>query len=258
MTDETKPKSFSVDTQAAPGQVAPGQTATVAFTVTNVSAQALDGTVAVDVPENGPTPLAWFAINGPATRPYQPGGIENVEVLISVPLGTLPGDHSFQLDAMSTESSEEDFTPGPLQPFSVKEEQKAVPWWRRYWWIIAIAAVVLIGIVLAIVLVSRGDDELTAPVPLEPADGTVFNNFPRTTRLRWEPVDGAEKYRVERQFCQGSCESQATPFGTSDVTETEFTFDFVGAQPGRWRVSAIDEAGVEGPKSPFRGFSYTR
>lgn len=152
MTDETKPKSFSVDTQAAAVQIAAGQAATVAFNVTNISAQALDGTVAVAVPENGPTPAAWFAINGPATRPYQPGGIENVEVLISVPLGTAPGEHSFQLDAMSTESSEEDYTYGPPQPFVVKEQQNAVPWWRQYWWALAIAAVVLIGIVLVIVL----------------------------------------------------------------------------------------------------------
>lgn len=255
MTPETTSKSFSVDTQAAAVQITPGQAATVAFKVTNISERALDGTVVVPA---GASPAEWFGINGASTRPYQPGGIENVEVLISVPLGTAAGEHSFQLDVMSTDSPEEDYTEGPLHPFAVKEEANGVPWWRKRLWIFAIAAVVLIGIVLAIVLVSRGGNELTAPVQLEPADGTVFDIFPRTTRLRWEAVDGAEKYRVQRQFCQGSCEAQASPFGTDDVTGTEFTFDFVGAQPGRWRVSALGKDGVEGPKSPFRGFSYTR
>jgi hypothetical protein len=37
-----------------------------------------------------------------------------------------------------------------------------------------------------------------------------------------------------------------------------YEFDFVGAQPGRWRVWAIDEAGREGFKSPWRLFVYLR
>jgi hypothetical protein len=42
------------------------------------------------------------------------------------------------------------------------------------------------------------------------------------------------------------------------VVGTQYTFNFVGANPGRWRVSAIRADGAEGPKSPFRVFRYTR
>jgi hypothetical protein len=42
------------------------------------------------------------------------------------------------------------------------------------------------------------------------------------------------------------------------VTATEFEFDFVGAQPGRWRITAIYENGIMGEKSEWRIFRYTR
>ncbi|MDV7399582.1 hypothetical protein RZS08_49670, partial [Arthrospira platensis SPKY1] len=38
---------------------------------------------------------------------------------------------------------------------------------------------------------------LTAPQQLAPPDGSVFNNYPRTTTLQWAPVPGAESYTVE-------------------------------------------------------------
>jgi hypothetical protein len=37
-----------------------------------------------------------------------------------------------------------------------------------------------------------------------------------------------------------------------------YTFDFVGAQPGRWRVWALDKNGKPGQKSPWWTFHYTR
>jgi hypothetical protein len=44
----------------------------------------------------------------------------------------------------------------------------------------------------------------------------------------------------------------------SSLTETSFEFDFIGAQPGRWRIWAIDKDGREGFKSPWRVFIYVR
>jgi hypothetical protein len=43
-----------------------------------------------------------------------------------------------------------------------------------------------------------------------------------------------------------------------ETTSTEYQFDFVGAQPGRWRVSAVDDSGREGPKSDWWTFRYTK
>jgi len=37
-----------------------------------------------------------------------------------------------------------------------------------------------------------------------------------------------------------------------------YKFEFAGAQPGRWRVWAVDKAGHEGEKSPWRTFRFTK
>ncbi len=106
---------------------------------------------------------------------------------------------------------------------------------------------------------------LTAPRLLGPQDQTIFNNFPRDTRLTWCSVPGAVEYRVQVQF--------SLPFPGSEwadlpdrfrtleyreTTDTVYRFDFVGAQPGRWRVWAVDESGREGPKSAWWYFEYAK
>jgi hypothetical protein len=105
---------------------------------------------------------------------------------------------------------------------------------------------------------------LTAPVQDSPASGSVFNSYPRTTTLSWEPVPGAASYTVEVD-CYGCCQNSrwCTDAGRTwdvvpGVTDTSYTFDFVGAQPGRWRVWAVDASGNEGPKSDWWNFRYTR
>jgi hypothetical protein len=40
---------------------------------------------------------------------------------------------------------------------------------------------------------SEGAAGLTAPTQISPTDGSVFDHFPRTTRLRWSAVPGAVK-----------------------------------------------------------------
>ena len=44
----------------------------------------------------------------------------------------------------------------------------------------------------------------------------------------------------------------------SRLNNTNYTFVFVGAQPGRWRVWAVDAAGRPGRKSPWWEFRFTR
>jgi hypothetical protein len=41
------------------------------------------------------------------------------------------------------------------------------------------------------------------------------------------------------------------------VKGTQYTFEFVGAQPGRWRVWAVDAGGKEGPKTGWWEFTFT-
>ena len=112
-----------------------------------------------------------------------------------------------------------------------------------------------------------------SPVPISPADRTVFDTYPRTTTLRWSPVDGAAKYGVEVEFGDpGRVGGRGVGRGNVDgfvvidwhaetATEQEglsYTFNFVGQQPGRWRVWAIGANGQAGTKSEWRLFRYTQ
>jgi hypothetical protein len=105
--------------------------------------------------------------------------------------------------------------------------------------------------------------QLAGPMALV---NTVFDIFPRTTTLLWRPVSGAATYEVEAQFGNGCtgfarCNSWQGNGSGNSAAVTSYTLDFVGAQPGRWRVTArdpsgniipgdVDAAGVPIPNSP--------
>ena len=103
---------------------------------------------------------------------------------------------------------------------------------------------------------------------LSPDDRAVFDFYPRKTTLRWGSVPGAATYSVEINWCQAEeawilqnadwCrEGTQTMEIVKNLAVTSYTFEFVGANPGQWRVWAVDGSGAEGPKSPFRLFRYT-
>jgi hypothetical protein len=108
------------------------------------------------------------------------------------------------------------------------------------------------------------------PEPVAPDEGAVFDVYPRTTTLEWAPVAGAAGYLVEIQGRVATADAgDDTPRSVEwvpergglhayEVTGTGLRFDFVGAQPGRWRVRALDTLGRAGPASPWRHFSHTR
>jgi WD40 repeat protein len=96
---------------------------------------------------------------------------------------------------------------------------------------------------------------LAAPWQLAPKDGSVFNQFPRKMTLRWAPVTGAAKYRVEVEFQSAG---KWAPLRDKEVQPTEHELEFIGAQPGRWRVWAVDDNGQGGHKSPWWTFRFTK
>jgi hypothetical protein len=105
---------------------------------------------------------------------------------------------------------------------------------------------------------------LAVPELLDPKCGSVFDLYPRTTHLTWRPVNGATSYTVEVD-CFNCCENGkwCTDIGKTfsvvpDIRTTSYTFDFVGAQPGRWRVWAVGTGHSEGPKSAWCEFRYTK
>jgi hypothetical protein len=79
-----------------------------------------------------------------------------------------------------------------------------------------------------------------------------FDHFPRLTTLVWRPITGAVSYDVSVEFGNGpsntTCGTPAActvwlPQLTANTTNLQFVFQFVGAQPGRWRVVAKNASG---------------
>jgi len=92
---------------------------------------------------------------------------------------------------------------------------------------------------------------------------TVFDIFPRTTTLVWVPVEGAVSYDVVTDYGNG-CTSFArcntwenNGLGNTTTTSSTYTFGFVGAQPGRWRVIARNAAGGPISISQYIYFRYS-
>ena len=102
---------------------------------------------------------------------------------------------------------------------------------------------------------------LTAPTQVSPPNGTVFNNYPRTTTLQWSSVTGAATYSVEIDYYDNgntTCTGGKPLKTATGISGTSYTFDFIGAQPGCWRVWAVDASNQPGTKSNWSEFSYTR
>jgi hypothetical protein len=118
----------------------------------------------------------------------------------------------------------------------------------------------------------RSEEILPAPKLLTPDEGAVMSHYPRKTTLNWEPVIGAVAYTVEIQY-PGPIDSGVAEW--NDLTEffshfpganyvppvristTSFSFNWIGANLGRWRVWAIDSSGKEGIKSQWRRFRFS-
>lgn len=106
------------------------------------------------------------------------------------------------------------------------------------------------------------------PGPSLLVNSFAFDIFPRTTTLVWNAVAGAVSYEVVTEFGNASatdpfctvpadCGLWTVQVAGSTVTSSlTFTFDFVGSQPGRWRVFARNAAGVIISTSAYVYFDY--
>lgn len=117
-----------------------------------------------------------------------------------------------------------------------------------------------------------GEETLPAPQLLIPDDGAVMNHYPRKTTVKWEPVIGAVSYTVEIQYTGGSSSDRCEWYDLGEhlryypgagyvppvrIITTDFSFNWIGANLGRWRVWAIDGSGREGIKSEWRRFRFS-
>jgi hypothetical protein len=107
------------------------------------------------------------------------------------------------------------------------------------------------------------DPALATPALVAPSADAVFDHFPRTTKLEWAEVADARGYLVEVDYgatdgTSWASEKNQAMYVRRAVRATSFTLDFVGAQPGRWRVSTIGPNGTKSSASEWRHFRYTR
>ena len=96
---------------------------------------------------------------------------------------------------------------------------------------------------------------LYPPRQIWPLDGAIWSHYPRNTVCVWEEVPGVKSYTVE---VQASYHEEWFPLILApDIVDLYFAFEFVGAQPGRWRVWGTSSTGTQTEKSPWQHFKYT-
>ncbi|MEO0973980.1 MAG: DNA/RNA non-specific endonuclease, partial [Pseudomonadota bacterium] len=96
------------------------------------------------------------------------------------------------------------------------------------------------------------------PMLLAPPDQAIFSHVPRTLQFRWAAVPGATAYYVQIQGQDPQTRTWFDHPGQSIVStqNTTIGFEFVGSQPGRWRVGTLAADGARGTPSAWRGFLF--
>ena len=98
-------------------------------------------------------------------------------------------------------------------------------------------------------------DQIAAPELVAPIAGAKINMFPRKTVFEWKHVEGANKYEIVVEYNDGKWHLQKS----ANTNVTSYTLDFIGKQPGRWRVRAFSKAtGKPGLFSEWREFEYLK
>ncbi len=103
------------------------------------------------------------------------------------------------------------------------------------------------------------DPSLAAPKLVSPADHALFDGYPRRVTCRWEASPGATLYLLEWDYMYHdvwNTEYQGIPGTAYSTANLEDSFEFVGAQPGRWRVWPVNQGGQRGNPSEWRTFRY--
>lgn len=100
--------------------------------------------------------------------------------------------------------------------------------------------------------------ERTVPIALAPSDGETLTNFPRTFTMEWEAVPNAVRYVVDIDAADPDTQEYFKHPFESRVTTTQLSvsFEFIGDQPGRWQVTAVDANERSSQPSPWRYFRY--
>jgi len=126
--------------------------------------------------------------------------------------------------------------------------------------------ILLVFVMLALVAgcgPSEADRQFATVVPVitGPPDGRQFDTYPRNAFLQWKLVEGSKRYLVEVEL---GLEADGTwmpaPPGLNRMFSkvNSLQISFPGAQPGRWRVWAINEDNVRSEPSDWSHFEFLK
>lgn len=98
----------------------------------------------------------------------------------------------------------------------------------------------------------------TVPRPdqISPENNKEFNYYPREVTFVWSEVDapGNVTYNIQIQYNDGEWHNWKAASGLSNPTYT--MDDFIGANPGRWRVWATSSTLGDGERTSWREFKF--
>jgi len=103
--------------------------------------------------------------------------------------------------------------------------------------------------------------QMPTPTLTGPANNVVFGQYLRTLTLSWKMVPATAGYNLEIAYCDAArvtCVSYPT-VNITDPLASDYTFNFVGAQPGKWRVTALGGGTYrDSTPSAWRWFTFTQ
>lgn len=96
------------------------------------------------------------------------------------------------------------------------------------------------------------------PRLLEPHNAAMLTAYPRQINLKWEALSGAARYVIEVQAQDPETGEWFPHPGQSRWTTSvpSQAIEFIGDQPGRWNVVAIDEDNSRSQQSLWHEFFY--
>jgi hypothetical protein len=118
------------------------------------------------------------------------------------------------------------------------------------------------GILLLPLASSYDPPKLEPPQLSRPFDNTIFNEYPGKTTRTWLPVKGADHYLVEVQYCRMPCNPPADQWYDAPHYpvmvrgEESYTYPFIAANHGRWRVIAVGLDQIRGQPSKWWHFRH--
>ena len=128
---------------------------------------------------------------------------------------------------------------------------------KRALWLLPVLLMLACSFAAGYAAAAGPSGSLPAPALISPLDQARLHGFPRKVTFEWSKVRGARAYGLEIDYYAGRWASQTgRPTLMLWVSDSNYTHEFVGDQPGSWRVWAIDHKRRPGQVSEWFTFTF--